>query len=44
MDHIIPETVSVIQDEVIRQARVLTEIAVLSYEDFQQSLTQLNEL
>lgn len=43
-EHLIPETVSVIQDEVIRQARVITEIATLSYEDFQQCLEQLNEL
>ncbi|EEB10655.1 hypothetical protein Phum_PHUM055710 [Pediculus humanus corporis] len=43
-ENIIPETVSAIQDEVVRQARVITEIAALSYEDFLKCLEQLNEL
>ena len=43
-ENIIPETVSAIQDEVVRQARVITEIATLSYEDFLKCLEQLNEL
>ncbi|KAL0272799.1 UNVERIFIED_CONTAM: hypothetical protein PYX00_005637 [Menopon gallinae] len=41
---LIPETVGIIQDEVIRQARVLTEIVTLSYDDFLVCLKQLNTL
>lgn len=43
-EHIIPDTVGVIQDEVLRHARVLTEIATLTYEDFQLCLGELNAL
>ncbi|KAJ1529771.1 hypothetical protein ONE63_006518 [Megalurothrips usitatus] len=40
----LPEKVTNIQDEFYRQARNLTEIANLSYADFQQQLGDLNKL
>jgi len=40
----IPETVENIQEEICRQARVFSEIASLTYEDFQSCLAKLNAL
>ncbi|KAG8221843.1 hypothetical protein J437_LFUL003219 [Ladona fulva] len=43
-DHLIPQTVENIQKELCRHARAFTEIASLSYEDFQNCLGELNLL
>lgn len=40
----IPEKVTSLQDVVCRQARSITEIANLSYAEFQQQLGDLNKL
>ncbi|XP_034250622.1 RING finger protein 141-like [Thrips palmi] len=40
----IPEKVTTLQDELFRQARSITEIANLSYAEFQQQLGDLNKL
>ena len=40
----IPQKVDLFQDEFLRQARALSEIASLSYEDFLQCLRELNRL
>jgi hypothetical protein len=43
-DSVIPETVENIQEEICRHARVFSEIAGLTYEDFQSCLAKLNAL
>lgn len=43
-DIVIPETVENIQEEICRHARVFSEIASLTYEDFQSCLGKLNTL
>jgi hypothetical protein len=43
-DNVIPETVENIQEEICRHARVFSEIAGLTYEDFQSCLGKLNTL
>ncbi|XP_067000317.2 RING finger protein 141 [Anabrus simplex] len=40
----IPETVETIQEDICRHARTFTEIAALTYEDFQKCLSELNDL
>ena len=40
----LPEKVTTLQDEFCRQARSITEIAHLSYADFQQQMGDLNKL
>jgi hypothetical protein len=40
----IPETVESIQEGICRHARVFSEIAGLTYEDFQSCLAKLNTL
>lgn len=40
----LPDTVETLQDEMCRQARVISEVASLTYDDFQAYLIQLNEL
>ncbi|PSN53610.1 RING finger protein 141 [Blattella germanica] len=43
-ENVIPETVENIQEEIVRHARVFSEIAALTYEDFQACLGKLNTL
>jgi hypothetical protein len=43
-DNILPETIEGIQEDICRHARVFSEIAGLSYEDFQLCLAKLNTL
>jgi len=43
-DSVIPETVENIQEEICRHARVFSEIAGLTYEEFQSCLAKLNAL
>ncbi|CAD7089793.1 unnamed protein product [Hermetia illucens] len=43
-ENLIPNTLDTVQFEVIKHARVLSEIGQLSYEDFQKCLQELNEL
>ncbi|KAJ9585215.1 hypothetical protein L9F63_002978 [Diploptera punctata] len=43
-ESVIPETVENIQEEIVRHARIFSEIAALTYEDFQSCLGKLNTL
>ncbi|PNF28531.1 hypothetical protein B7P43_G14334 [Cryptotermes secundus] len=43
-DNVIPETVESIQEDICRHARLFSDIAGLTYEDFQSSLAKLNTL
>ncbi|GFG28355.1 hypothetical protein Cfor_07767 [Coptotermes formosanus] len=43
-DSVIPEKVENIQEEICRHARIFSEIASLTYEDFQACLGKLNAL
>lgn len=43
-DNVIPETVESIQEEICRHARVFSELAGLTYEDFQSCLAKLNAI
>ncbi|XP_021926613.1 RING finger protein 141-like isoform X2 [Zootermopsis nevadensis] len=43
-DNVIPETVENIQEDICRHARVFSEIASLTYQDFQSCLGKLNTL
>jgi hypothetical protein len=43
-DNVIPETVESIQEDICRHARVVSEIASLTYEDFKLCLAKLNTL
>lgn len=43
-ENLIPNTLDTVQFEVIKHARVLSEIGQLTYEDFQKCLQELNEL
>ncbi|XP_047121212.1 RING finger protein 141-like [Schistocerca piceifrons] len=43
-DSVIPQTVENLHDDICRQARLLSEIAALSYDDLQECIEQLNQL
>lgn len=40
----LPDTVEVVHDEIFRHARLISEVAMLSYEDFLNDIDKLNAL
>lgn len=43
-DKLVPDTVEVVHEEIFRHARFISEIALLSYDDFLNDLGKINSM